>query len=139
MTSAPKPAEPGSGLKEDAEPFAAHLRLKIRKARDVAARSCQARDEAAIDRIGDLREDDWDRLGEPLKLCQCRIAGDYDCVRCCLHQLGRRGLPAIGTAIAPAIVKPNIAIIGPAEPLETFAKSIDACLTRAIDLRIGGQ
>src|SRR6266511_4783730 len=77
----PEPAKPGSGLKEDAEPFAAHLRLKILKARDVAARSCQARDEAAIDRIGDLREDDWGRLGEPLKLCQCGIAGDYDCVR----------------------------------------------------------
>jgi hypothetical protein len=48
----------GRDLLERLQPLAAHRRLEIREACDIAAGLRQARDKAAADGIGDVNEDD---------------------------------------------------------------------------------
>ena len=52
------PRECRRNLFEQLQPFSGHRQLEIGQARDIAARPCQALNEAAADRIGDLHEND---------------------------------------------------------------------------------
>src|ERR1700693_569366 len=53
-----------------------------------------------------------------------------------MDQFCRRGLFTFGIAGVPAILDPDVAAIGPAEPLERIEERRDASLTFSIGLRV---
>src|SRR6516162_1658930 len=54
-----------------------------------------------------------------------------------MDQFCRRDLYTVDVASVPAILDPDVAAIGPAEPLERVKKRPDASLTFPIGLRVG--
>jgi hypothetical protein len=66
-------------LLEHLQELPAHRELTLREAGDVAARPVQVRDEPAINRIVDLREDDRNVAGRPLQgqQPQCTSGPDH--------------------------------------------------------------
>src|SRR5262249_40527199 len=54
------PADSGTQILERLRPFSCYCRLEIRESRDIATRVREARNEPDLDRVGDLREHDWD-------------------------------------------------------------------------------
>ncbi len=116
------PRDCGRDLLEQLHQFGAHRRLQIGEAGDVAAGFGKAVDEAAADRIGDLREDDGDRPGLRLERCDHRGGMADDQIELHLDEFAREIADALGVARAPAVLDPDVAAAAPAEFLQRFGE-----------------
>ena len=101
---------------------------------DVAARPGQACDEAGLDRVGDLREDDRDLARRGLQHGQRNRATDKNHLRFQSHQLRRVRSHALGAAGRKAILDPDIAALRPTQLLEPLPERRGACLPLRIAL-----
>ena len=112
----------GRHLLEQLDPFAAQRRLDIDEAGDVAARTRQALNETAADRIGDHHEYDGDGARRAEERCHDRRGAGENDVRPQLHQLLGQPLHPGGFAGSPAIDDVDIAARQPSglreSPLE---------------------
>src|SRR5260370_15867674 len=86
------------------------------------ARSGKAVDEAAADRIGDLREDDGDGAGFNLKCGDHRGSMADDQIELHLDEFAREIANALSVARAPAVLDPDVAPAAPAEFLQRFGE-----------------
>src|SRR5262245_39255932 len=116
------------------QPFSNDCRFEMREASEVAARTCQARDNAERDRVHDLYE--HDRHG-PSRLphgeCRRTAAGN-DHVGLQRKQLFRERLSPVSVCRAPAVVDAEIAAFGPAQLAEPPYQSIHQRLILGIAL-----
>ena len=104
-------------LLEQFQPFPACSVLEIRKTGEVAPWPCQARGEAAADRVNDTHEHDRQVAGRLLQRPCADAAMRDDDVRCEVNQFRRVAAKAVRIAArAPAIVDPQVA--GPAQFLQ---------------------
>jgi hypothetical protein len=71
-----------------------------------------------------------------VKLGKGQIARSNDHIRCGLNQFRRKGLDLSGIARAPAIIKPNIAGVIPAQITKRLAEGCEANLSRFVSLRV---
>src|SRR5262249_12386106 len=114
-------------LPKQSDPLAAHRKLKIREAGDVAARPRQAHHEAAADRIGHAYE--YSRYGTScLQGRQRGRAADEDHIWCQANQLGRIRPDAASVSGGPAIVDSDVLPVSPTETLERGQECCDAGL-----------
>ena len=109
----------GRDLLERLQPLAAHRRLEIREACDIAAGPGEARDKAAANGIGDVHEDDRRITCQRPQSRERRIALDEKYIRQMASQLCAVTSHQLGVAIGPTYFNQNVAAIGPAE----FAQS----------------
>src|SRR5262249_41450652 len=80
----------------------------------------KAVNEATADRIGDLREDDWDRPGLRLERGDHRGGMADDQIELHLDELACESADSLGVARAPAVLDPDVARAAPAELLQRF-------------------
>src|SRR6516165_8702151 len=85
----------------------------------------QGRHEALSNRIVDDVENDRDGVGRPLSCGSNRRAAADDEVRCRTHQLCRVSLDLTQISTRVSMLDLDIAVLGPAERLETLAKCND--------------
>src|SRR6516165_3540526 len=85
----------------------------------------QGRHEALSNRIVDDVENDRDGVGRPLSCGSNRRAAADDEVRCRTHQLCRISLDLTQIPTRVSMLDSDIAVLGPAERLETLAKCND--------------
>src|SRR6516165_1981736 len=85
----------------------------------------QGRHEALSNRIVDDVENDRDGVGRPLSCGSNRRAAADDEVRCRTHQLCRISLDLTQIPTRVSMLDQDIAVLGPAERLETLAKCND--------------
>src|SRR5262249_25026992 len=117
------PRDCGRDLLEQLPQFGAHRGFQIREAGDVAARFGKAVHEATADRIGDLREDDWDRPGLRVERGDHRGSMADDQIELQLDELACESADSLGIARAPAVLDPDVA---PAAPAELLHASVNA-------------
>src|SRR6516165_6929465 len=85
----------------------------------------QGRHEALSNRIVDDVENDRDGVGRPLSCGSNRRAAADDEVRCRTHQLCRVSLDLTQISTRVSMLDSDIAVLAPAERLETLAKCND--------------
>src|SRR5262249_36430919 len=126
-------------LLEQFQPFYRDRVLVKGESRYVAAGVCEARNEAAANRVADLCEYNRDGSGRLRQLRQGRSGTGDDHVRFRSHQLSRIGPRAIDVGAGPVHLDADIVAIGPAEPLESIPERRDPELQFGISLRTGDQ
>jgi hypothetical protein len=107
---------------EHRQPFADDARLEQQKARDIAARSRQAGDQARADRVDDTHKHDRDRAGLPLQRGDDRCRHSEDHIGLQGDQLLRQHLRA-SSGRCKAIVDANIAALRPSKFFEPLLES----------------
>jgi hypothetical protein len=113
--------------------------LKIREASHVAARPSQARNQAQVDRIGDVYKHDRQGLGRFFQHQRHLCGARHDHVRNKAHNLGRVGANTFGIDGRPTIVEMDVASFDPSQLLKPLAERGDPCLRYWIALSITHQ
>src|SRR5262249_22836998 len=129
----------GRNLFQQLNPFAPNRILKIGKAGDVLAGTCQTGGKAAANRVADERE--YDRYGARFLLqnpCHLIRTGHHDVGR---HgdQLFCKGLSLVGITASPTIVDPDIASSDPAQVWEALQQRCDIALSWRIPLGVSHE
>ena len=104
------------------KPFADQRSLKIDESGDVAAWTCQARDESAADRIGYARKHNRYRVGLRLQRGSGGSSTGENHFRVQADQFLRKHLHALDVASAPAIVDMDVVTLDPTQLIEPLAE-----------------
>src|SRR5215831_11678018 len=118
---------PGAICLSSLQPFAGQTVFVIEETGDIAARSCQALDEACADRICDIHQHDRHAAGRPLQLSCGRGATRQDNVRRERDQFRRESADAVGIARTPAVLDPHVAAVDPAQLVQSLLERGEAC------------
>src|SRR5262249_26388682 len=109
------PANPGSGLFEQLQPFAPDRRLRTAEASNVSFRAGDVLDQASGGWVTAASEDDWDALRLPLRCARrCGPSSDNH-IRCQRYKLRRRTLHPILISSANATLNLQVATFDPPE------------------------
>ena len=112
---------PRRNLFEQLQPLCSKSELRVGKSGGVAAGPRQARNQAAADRVDDIREHDRHAAGRFLQRAHRRVTQGHDGVRCERDQFGSDRAVAVDVAGSPAVIDAHIAADDPAqfaEPLQ---------------------
>ena len=115
----------GGNLLEHLQPFPDQGKVNEGEARDIAAGIRQGRHEALSNRIVNDVENDRDGVGRPLQCGNNRRPAADDEVRCRTHQLCCLCLDLTQISTGVSMLDSDIAVLSPAERLETLAKCND--------------
>jgi hypothetical protein len=112
-------------LLEQLEPFGTDCKVELHESGLVAVRARQTRDQAAVDRIGDLEENNRHTVADFLHGFHAAPANGDDHVRRKRHQF--RGVFPVFACIAgaPTIFDADIGIIGPPQLLQPLLERRD--------------
>src|SRR5262249_15364487 len=109
------PANPGSGLFEQLQPFAPDRRLRTAEASNVSFRAGDVLDQASGGWVTAASEDDWDALRLPLRCARrCGPSSDNH-IRCQRYKLRRRTLHPILISSANATLNLQVTTFDPPE------------------------
>src|SRR5262249_19694378 len=112
----------GQQLTHQLQPLRLHLDLKRANPGDVAARTMQARDETAPNRVGASRENDWYGRGRRLGRDGRYLAADCNNDGYLpMHEIGGEPRQAIVLTLSPTIVEGDVLTIDKACFIETLA------------------
>src|SRR5262249_55583721 len=112
----------------------AHRGFKIGETGGVAARTCEARHQAAANGIGYHREYDRNCASLPREGLSGRSGASNEHVRPHSRQLGRKGPDALRVAAPPTVFNPNITTLHPPQVLELALKGYDTRWTFGVGL-----
>src|SRR5262249_37719145 len=124
----------GGDLLQSHQPLADHRWLVHGKARDIAARTCKARDIAVLNRSRGADEHDGNCLGLPKERRELCSSIGKDHIWLETHELGRVRVRALHVAATPANVDVDVAVLGPAMLLQNLPECCDASLPVGIAL-----
>src|SRR4029450_10857222 len=127
-----------SDLSQDPQQLPEDGRLKERKSRDVATRTCEALDPACLDRVADPRNDDRDRTSQLNEYWNAPAPTRDDDVRIEFHQIDRVGPNQLHVVGRPALVELDVHAFRPSQSLQLLLERLDAGLHLRV-ARGGGQ
>src|SRR5262245_3885896 len=119
-------------LLQQLRPFRTETVFELHKAGDVAARPCQARDQAGADRIGGSRKHNWHGSGCLQQRLHRRCAAGHDDVGRERHQFRRTLAKIVRLDAGPVGLDAQVATFTPSQLLQ----ALHQCGVALLDVRI---
>ena len=130
---------PGVELFEQLQPFTRDAVVEGGEPGGVSTRSRKTVDDAGTERVGDLGEHDWYRLGRLKQRSNCRAAGRNEDIRCKAHQLGGRLTKVGNEASSPTDVDADVPPFDPARRTEGLYEGANTRLRLRVAFSEPGQ